>query len=282
MTRRTDNNIHHTHDPRDPRDPQDSNPSQGSEQRGGDAPRGTQDTRPTWGPAYLRERAQRAWAQAHGWRSPLLPSPSQQPVNLGPDSAYTGVREPTAAEYVGAWVQREQETRTARITARLWQERIRARAEERRRAIWSAMDTGPLLLWPDARPEVLPAQGCGGGIVGEARMFLIAHPQGPELRFTRGEHVVYSRAGHPRRMGRVEGAERWSTGWRYAVRWQERRGGERGGTGIHLVWADHVEMIWQDWLTSLDARARRTKPPVRDVQRREHRQPSEPGSASKP
>ena len=237
MTRRTRMTNHHPFGHQDDaHDPHKSDPSQDSMHPG----RRSQDVHKT------QERARAAWEAARRW-TPLPPLPEfgaprteqQPPLNLDPDSAYA----------VTAWEQREQETRTARITAKLWQERARARAEERRRAIWSAMDTGPLILtalWPHPTPEPMPAIGTPDAI-------LLAHPTPPApgeppMRFKIGERVAYSYAS-TRRWGVVEGARRFSTGWKYVVRWlcmnqQTHR----------LSWTRDVREVWEGYLTSMETR----------------------------
>ena len=207
------------YDPRDPHGPRDEH------EQPGDIPPNVHKT----------QRAARAWNAAMHWTPPLV---------LGPDSAY-GVER-------GAAAAREEETRQARITARLWQERARARAEERRRAIYAAMDTGPLiLLWPHPTPEPLPA-------VAGPDAILIAHPPDePSMPFRIGERVAYSYA-NTRRWGVVEGARRFSTGWKYRVRWlcmhpQTHK----------LTWAHDVREVWEGYLTSMETRLLpRTKRPT--------------------
>lgn len=147
---------------------------------------------------------------------------------------------------------RERETRLAHLFAAS----IRQRAEERHRAVWAAMDTGPLLqlLWP--RPTPIPQPRVPTGTLGNPADLLLTRvpaPGEPLLRFHLHERVYYAVAGQTM-LARVEGWRRFSTGYHYIVRDSVER--KHPQLGRVLEWAATTTEVWQDCLTSDEQRVR--------------------------
>lgn len=158
-----------------------------------------------------------------------------------------------AREAQAAWEQAQRENRLARLYAA----GIRARAEERRREIWEAMDTGPLmqLVWPRPTPQPVPRRPTGS--LGDPEVLLSTQLPAPgqsPLRFHLYERVYYSVAGEPSWLARVEGWRRESTGDKYFVRKSIQR--QHPTLGRVLEWDSQLTEVWEDFLTSDEDRAR--------------------------
>lgn len=191
------------------------------------------------------------------------PQPSPAPAPQSEEEQEERARLYAAAQArIDAAREAQRQANVAQLT-RLYAQSIRARAEARRRewrAEWAARDTAPLELgllarcWP--RPTPQPVQRRAPGSLADPEVLLTTHPQGPGsgVQFHVGEIVHYSVAGRPALLGRVEGWRRWSTGYKYLVRWQVRRRHPQLGTV--LAWSEGTWEVWEGFLVSDEKRVR--------------------------